>query len=165
MTGSFSQSQLSESAQDFYQLARSGLKLETLWSETREIIHEIESRLISARSLKNLEAIRHLQHKVEWAEVFIIGVYALEATHILLHGLGHDHGFVVSMLLLSVIVCGPVVAYFVLRPDKEHNPFRWWWLLLLLAGWVVMVACTHFGIWEPASHPSPEVLENAEVQH
>jgi hypothetical protein len=70
-----------------------------------------------------------LQHKVEWAEVAIIGVYVLEATHIVVDA--SEHSRWAATFFLIAIVLGTAAAFLALRPHHPGGRFRWGWIVLL----------------------------------
>jgi hypothetical protein len=52
VTCEFAQSQLSESAQDYYELARDGLHVDEAWTETRRTLDDIDSKRTADQSAK-----------------------------------------------------------------------------------------------------------------
>jgi hypothetical protein len=94
---------------------------------------------------------------VEWAEVFIIGVYALEATHIMVESLGWKHGFGAGWVLFGIAILGPVLAFGALRPDRKDSPFRFGWLVPLFAVWLLPFVLRAYepSLFESEGHNAP----------
>ena len=136
LAGQFSQSQFSESAQEYYELARQGLGVDEAWRETRAAIEEIDTKFATDRSVDSLSSLTDLQRKVEWAEVGIIGVYVLEASHIVFAAT--EHGLRALMFFLFAVVFGILAALLALRPHQHHSRgFRWGWLVVLFIALLV----------------------------
>jgi hypothetical protein len=143
LNGRFSQVQLSEAAQEVYETAVKGLRLEEAWQEARGALEEIDARRTAQRSAQSLDEIMHLQQKVEWAEVFIIGVYALEATHILTESLGWKQGYWLGVALFCIAGLGLYLAYRALNPPKEASQFQFKWLAILALIWLLLFPLRH----------------------
>jgi hypothetical protein len=155
LAGQFSQSQFSESAQEYYELARQGLGVEEAWRETRAAIEEIDTKFATDRSVDSLNSLTELQRKVEWAEVGIIGVYVLEASHIVFDSTGH--GSRAPKFFLLAVVLGIVAALFALQPHRHHSRgFRWGWLVLLFGALLVGGYWAHHDKHDTKSAPTAQ---------
>jgi hypothetical protein len=159
LTGEFAQSQLSESAQDYYELARRGLRLEGAWRETRQVIDEIDAEFETRRSVQSLGALTELQRKIEWVEVAVIGVYVVEATHIV-YG-ESEHGVGTFAFFLAAIVLGTGAAFAALQPHRHQlKGFRWGWLGLLFLLLLTWGSCVRWATPQ-AGHESESHGQNA----
>lgn len=154
----------------WYQLCRDGDMVDLALDRASQAVERLE-RVVSAEQQSQIQAeqrrttdtmanhmntIAHVQVNVEWIEIFLIAVYALEVAHIVGHGLALPHAYVSwSLVLLPVIAAG--LAFAKLRPDQlgrhQHAPRSQLSLLLLLG--------LLFGLWLGVGLVSGAMLHDA----
>ena len=69
----------------------------------------------------SLHAIENMQNKIEWLEVFIVLVYAIELGHVAAVTFGWAHSWWLGLTLLLFSVLGGLIGYFSLRPFEHAS--------------------------------------------
>ena len=93
------------------------LLLETsTFNDVAASLHSLHQQSVLAASAvqaeRNVSAIRDTQDKIEWVEIFLVGVYSVY----LIHYLGENfHGYV-GWWILGGTLCASSVAWLLLRP-------------------------------------------------
>jgi hypothetical protein len=106
----------------FYDLCRRGERAGHALDQARSSITRLDDALRRVRQEKNLSIVAHVQQNVEWIEIFIIAVYALEAAHVIAEQhFAHGHAYGKWSAVVLPVICA-ITAFWTLRPDQleEH---------------------------------------------
>ena len=89
------------------------------WDSARQL----EKNAVLATQLSHsVNAIKEMQSKIEWLEVFIVMVYAMEAAHIMSGAIGFGHNWFLAISMLILSVAGGLLGFMLLRPADHSSP-------------------------------------------
>jgi hypothetical protein len=121
--------------QRYYRLCQEGLGVRDFLDDARRALTDMEAKQASDTQLKLAEAtkqqqeqatkhlgvMRQLQVKVEWIEIFIIGIYFSELAHTLL-SYWHDEQLGSMAIVGAIWLAATIIAVLILRPWKHSGP-------------------------------------------
>ncbi len=187
LTGYFAEISEREAHNQYYQLARQGLRVESAFEHLRRALHDAdmksdmqfqkqtmqamskttaELKELTAQTAKTTDETHHMHQKLEWLEIFFASYYGGALAHYLAIGL-FTHLYASISTALWAIAAG-FIAYLVLKHEKEkHDKKRFFYRLLKVLFGVIVVLSLWFGAgykWFPEhddSHaPTPTANEH-----
>jgi hypothetical protein len=119
LTGYLSEISSREVINQYYLLAKSGLRVDENFQTLRRALHDADESLAANSSQKNLHQMVSMHSKIEWLEVFFASYYAGALVYYVSYG-WFDKGFSSAGSLLWAIIVG-LVALFGLTPWKHAH--------------------------------------------
>ncbi len=124
LCGQFGQLSTGDRATRYYHLVRDALRVQEAWDHLKTAVAELDAELESRGLEATVKNILHVQHKIEWVEVFLISVYVVELAHIFALMLGFNHTYAaIGILVLAVgSAFGGIVMLRPWTPVKVDDP-------------------------------------------
>ena len=150
-----------------YEMCVRALGVEEAWAHLRYLLEEIDAQRTADEQIQTLSSVAQIQDKVEWVEVFIIGVYAVELGHVLGEGLGlahHDADFLwwyPGGTLLALAFLTILLAAYTLQLFHARSRIFWRRTTAFFLGVVLLVSHLAIGFRlkgkaAPAPNPGPQ---------
>jgi hypothetical protein len=112
----------------WYEQCREGERASLALAQAREAIARLDASLarvqsadLAQKTKENLDVVAHVQRNVEWIEIFIIAIYAMEAVHHLHEPWGVPHS-VYQWSLILMPLAAATIAFCTLKPHHLGAP-------------------------------------------
>lgn len=133
LAGYFAEVSSREAHNQYYSLARQGLRVEQNFETVRRALHDADIKNDAAFQRKNLNEMKIMQSKLEWLEVFFASYYAGALMYYISSAFFYKSYVGFTVLFWAILAGG--VALWGLQPWQHEAPkLRWYQLLTPIVG-------------------------------
>jgi hypothetical protein len=169
MDGHYTQVSSREAIHQYYRLARKGMDLAEIWREARQAIADNHARITMARQqeiAENMEQNTHVvaavQNKIEWVEIVIMSVYAVELLHVL-HEVSTENGYGLAVIVWVFAICAGILAALLLEPWHHWHGSRLRQFSIL--GALCLMPLAYLGIKANVPEKEEQQEESTDTNH